>query len=79
MDKMDRKHYIKVMDFIRSKKHGASIIYITGKAITYITAVIYLLTIVVLVYKEDMRFIRIIMVPAAGFVLLSVFRQSIMP
>lgn len=73
---MDREQYIKVMDFIRSKRYGASIIYITGKVMTYLTAVVYLLTIVALVYKEDMRFIRVIAVPAAGFVVLSVFREK---
>jgi len=73
---MDREQYIKVMDFIRSKRYGTSIIYITGKVMTYLTAVVYLLTIVLLVYKEDMRFIRVIAVPAAGFVVLSVFREK---
>lgn len=73
---MDREQYIKIMDFVRSKKYGTSIVYITGKAITYITAIIYLLTIVVLVYKQDMKFIRVIAVPAAGFALLSLFRAK---
>ncbi len=71
---MDREKYIKVMDFIRSYKYGINIIYITGKAITYLTALIYLLTIALLVYREDLRFIRVIAVPATSFIALSVFR-----
>ena len=73
---MDREKYIKVMDFIRSYKYGINIIYITGKAITYLTAVIYLLTITLLVYREDMRFIRVIAVPAVSFIVLSVLRAK---
>ena len=73
---MDKKQYIKVMDFVRSYKYGIRAIYIAGRAITYLTAVIYLLTITMLVYKKDMRFIRVIAVPAAGFILLSVFRAK---
>ncbi len=73
---MDRERYIKIMDFIRSHRYGTYIICITGRAITYLTAVIYLLTIALLVYKEDMRFIRVIAVPAASFTALSVFRTK---
>ncbi|MCI9080122.1 MAG: phosphatase PAP2 family protein [Lachnospiraceae bacterium] len=73
---MDREKYIRVMDFIRSHKYGVNIIYITGKSITYLTAVIYLLIITLLIYKEDMRFIRVIAVPAASFTALSVFRAK---
>ena len=73
---MDKKQYIKVMDFVRSYKYGIRAIYIAGRAITYLTAVIYLLTIALLVYKEDMRFIRVIAVPAASFTALSVFRTK---
>lgn len=73
---MDREMYIRVMDFIRSHKYGVNVIYITGKAITYLTAIIYLLTIALLVYKGDMRFIRIITVPAASFIVLTVFRAK---
>lgn len=64
------------MNFVRSYKYGIRAIYITGRAITYLTAVIYMLTITMLVYKKDMRFIRVIAVPAAGFILLSVFRAK---
>lgn len=72
---MDREQYIKVMDFVRSHKYGTNIVYMTGKAITYLTAVIYLVTIALLIYKGDMRFIRVIAVPAVSFIVLSVLRD----
>ena len=73
---MEREQYIRIMDFVRSKRYGTIIIYIAGKVMVYLTAVMYLLTIASLVYKEDMRFIRIIAVPAASFVVLSVYRAK---
>lgn len=73
---MDREQYIKIMGFIRSYKYGTAAIYTAGKVITYLTAAAYLLTIVLLVYRKDLRFIRVIAVPATGFVLLSVFRAK---
>lgn len=73
---MDREQYIKVMDFVRSKKHGISIIYITGKIITFLTALVYIITAALLVYMKDIRVIRVIAVPAAGFILLSAARAS---
>ena len=60
---MDREQYIKVMDFVRSKKHGISIIYITGKIITFLTALVYIITAALLVYMKDIRVIRVIAVP----------------
>ena len=73
---MDREQYIKVMDFVRSKKHGISIIYITGKIITFLTALVYIITSALLVYMKDIRVIRVIAVPAAGFILLSAARAK---
>lgn len=73
---MDREQYIYVMDFVRSKKYGIRIVYITGKVLTYQTAIIYILTIAYLVFRGDIRFIRVAIVPAAGFIILSVFRAK---
>lgn len=73
---MTKEQYILIMDFIRSVKYGEKIIYITGKALTYLTAAIYIFVIVWLAFLHDVRIIRVIIVPLAGFILLTIFRAK---
>lgn len=73
---MTKEQYILIMDSIRSVKYGERIIYITGKALTYLTAVIYIFVIMRLSLLKDMKVVRIIAVPAAGFALVTAFRAK---
>lgn len=73
---MTKEQYILIMDSIRSLKYGVRTVYIAGKALTYLTAVMYISVIIRLIFLEDTRFIRVIAVPAAGFILLTVFRAK---
>lgn len=73
---MTKEQYILIMNFISSVKHGIKIVYIMGKVLTYLTAVIYIFVIARLVFIKDMRFIRVVAVPATGFAALTVFRAK---
>lgn len=73
---MTKEQYILIMDSIRSLKYGVRTVYIAGKVLTYLTAVMYISVIIRLIFLEDTRFIRVIAVPAAGFILLTVFRAK---
>jgi len=72
---MTEKQYIMVMDFIRSKRYGVKSVYIAGKVITALTALVYILTVAWLAYLKDIRVIRVSGVPAAGFLLVSFSRK----
>ncbi|HBA96574.1 MAG TPA: phosphatase PAP2 family protein [Lachnospiraceae bacterium] len=73
---MTKEQYILIMDYIRSLKYGTRIVYITGKVLTYLAASAYIFVIVQLIFLRDIRAIRIIAVPAAGFIILTVFRAK---
>lgn len=73
---MTKEQYILIMDSIRSLKYGVRTVYIAGKALTYLTAVMYISVIIRLIFLEDTRCIRVIAAPAAGFILLTVFRAK---
>ncbi|MBQ2319907.1 MAG: phosphatase PAP2 family protein [Lachnospiraceae bacterium] len=72
---MNREKYLRVMSCISSKKYGTLSVKIAGKLLTYITGIIYMLTILSLLYGRDTRVIKVILVPAVSFILLSVFRH----
>ena len=73
---MTKDQYILIMNFIRSLKYGKRVIYITGKVLTYLTAAMYIFVIIRLSLLKDMRVIRVVAVPAAGFFLVTVFRKK---
>ncbi len=73
---MTKEQYVLIMDFIRSLKYGVKTVYIAGKVLTYLTAVMYISVIIQLIFLEDTRLIRVIIIPAASFILLTVFRAK---
>lgn len=71
---MTREQYVSVMEWIRNKPYGVSIIKWSGKGITYLTAFVYLAAGIFLVWQGDQRVIPLVAAPAVSFLLVSFFR-----
>lgn len=71
---MTREQYISVMEWIRKKPYGISIIKWSGKGITYLTAFVYFAAGIFLVWQRDQRVIPLVLTPAVSFLLVSIFR-----
>ena len=71
---MTREQYLQVMTAIRKTKYGITLIKWSGKGITYLTALIYLLCIGFLLWQKDLRVVPFVMAPAVSFVFVSIFR-----
>lgn len=73
---MTRERYLQMMNAIRKTKYGITMIKWSGKGITYLTALVYLLCIGFLLWQQDMRVIPFVMAPAVSFVFVSIFRAK---
>lgn len=73
---MTREQYLQTMNAIRKTKYGIMLIKWSGKGITYLTALIYLLCIGFLLWQRDLRVVPFVMAPAVSFVFVSIFRTK---
>lgn len=73
---MTKEQYVSIMEWIRNKPYGISIIKWSGKAITYLTAFVYFAAGVFLVWQRDDRVIPLVLTPAVSFFLVSIFRTK---
>lgn len=73
---MTREQYLQIMNAIRETKYGITIVKWSGKGITYLTALAYLVCIGCLLWQKDLRVVPFVMTPAVSFVFVSIFRSK---
>lgn len=72
---MKKETYLAIFKKIKSVNHGVELVCFIGKIMTYMTAVIYLLSVVYTFIRGEIKETAgIIIVPAVSFLLLSLFR-----
>ena len=73
---MNQEKYEKSMNWIENRI-GITTVRIIMKILTGITVVAYGVTLLWLLYQRDMWLLRVLFVPAVGFVVVSVFRKVV--
>lgn len=74
---MTKEDYERGMAFVRKIPHGACLIGIVGKVLTYITGILYFVYVAGCFVKKEWVFLGIILaVPGVFFVALSLFRKK---
>lgn len=73
---MKKEEYQKVFDAVNTRPYGIKVLQTTGKALTFITAILYFVVIGSQAYAGKWRqMAALILVPAVSFVAVSVFRS----
>lgn len=74
---MNEKRYEKIKTFITKYKYGAETLNILNKSTTSLVYLTYPVFLVILAIKRDLRFWKVLFIPALSFVLVSAFRSRI--
>lgn len=73
---MQRETYLRVFEKIQSRKNGVLLIRVSGRVLTYVTALCYIVAVAVSFVKSGYRAGAVlVLVPALSFMAVSVFRK----